>query len=84
MNGSGMPVMGITPSDHADVDQHLEQQHGRDAAGEGEAEDGLGAPADDQHAPDEAVKSRKHDHAAQEAQLLAQTREGEVGRLTGR
>ena len=39
MNGSGMPVTGIDPGDHAGVDQHLEHDHRRGAAGERDAED---------------------------------------------
>ncbi len=82
-NGSGMPVMGMTPRTMPTLTISWKSSIAGEAARERQPEGSLGAPAHDEDAPDEQREERQHDHAAQEAQLLADAREHEVGGLHG-
>src|SRR6185436_9211499 len=69
------------PDHHPDVDHELEQQPRRHAAGEDRPERVLGTPAGHQHAPEQADEQQDDDHRADEAKLLGQDREHEIGVL---
>ena len=81
-NGSGMPVIGRS-EDHPHVHDDLEQDHRRHPGREHRAERVLRPPAADEEAPDQQPEQDEQHDRAEEAELLREDREHEVGGLDG-
>ena len=79
MNGSGMPVTGSTPDHRADVDDRLGDDPGHQADGEQAAEAVRCPGRRPQAEPGEGAEEGEHGEGADQAQLLADDREDEVG-----
>ena len=60
-NGSGMPVIGMTPEDHPDVDDELEQDHRRHAGREHRPERVARPPAGDEDRQSSRTNSTNSD-----------------------
>ena len=57
--GSGTPVTGMIPIDHADVLEHLEGEPADDAGGHQRAEQVFGAHRDSHRAPEQDSKQQQ-------------------------
>ena len=68
---------------HADVDEHLEHEREHEPAGDDRAEQVRGARDDLQPAPDDEQVEQQQDRGAEEAALLGERGEREVGRVLG-
>ena len=82
-NGSGIPVIGAIPIVIATVDEHLEEKHECDAAGDDRTVEVSRAGDDLQGAPDDEQVEQQQDRGAEEAVLLRERREREVRRVLG-
>ena len=77
------PGNGHQPDDHSDVDHELEQDHRGQPGPEHHPERVLRAPRRDEDPPQQHHEQADHDEGADEAELLGEDREHEVGVLNG-
>ena len=83
MSGSVTPVIGHDPNGHPHVDEDLEHEHSRYPPSDQRAEQILRHHQDAQRPPDQQRVEQQHHPAPEEAVLLADGREHEVGVVLG-
>ena len=82
-NGSGMPGDRSDAHRHADVDEHLEEEREDDPARDDGAVEVSRDRDHPQAAPDDEQVEEQQDRGADEAALLGEGGEDEVGRVLG-